>query len=71
MEVNNYRIRFHDTTCRLCKEDNEDQEHIIEKCPEVKKNNLNFDKAFLHSRVKPILANVANKISKITEMLQS
>ena len=68
---NNYRNRCNDITCCLCKEDNEDQEHIFEKCPEVKKNNLNFDKALLHSQVKPIPANIAEKKSKITEMLHS
>ena len=68
---NNYRNRFNDITCRLCKEDNEDQEHIFEKCPEVIKNNLNFDIVLLHSQAKPILENVADKIKKITEMLQN
>ena len=66
----NYRNKYENLTCRLCKQNEETQKHILEECDEIKKEKLQIHKYTLFSRSKYIQQDNAEKIRKIVKKLQ-
>ena len=68
---NNYKNKYTNNTCRLCKQQDETQEHIFERCPETRKYNLDIRKHIIFSRSTSILKDCADKIKNIQKMLEN
>ena len=67
----NYKNKYKDQTCRLCKKENETQQHILTECEITRKNNLTIDYDMLSAHSPIITKSVARKIEKILEMLSN
>ena len=67
----NYKNKYKDQTCRLCKKENETQQHILTECEITRKNNLTIDYDMLSAHSHIITKSVARKIEKILEMLSN
>ena len=39
----NYKNKYKDQTCRLCKKENETQQHVLTECEMTRNNNLTLD----------------------------
>ncbi len=68
---NNFRGKYRDTTCRLCKEHTENQEHVLTECHNIHKDNttkVHTNDIFEEDPTK--LKETANKIYKISKILK-
>ena len=65
----NYKNKYKDQICRLCKKENETQQHVLTECVITRNNNLNIDYDMLSAYSHIITKSVARKIEKILEML--
>ena len=66
----NYKNKYDNLICRLCKQHEENQKHILEECEEIKKEGLEIQKTTLFSRSQYIQQENAQKIRKILRKLQ-
>lgn len=66
----NYKNKYNNMTCRLCKEKYESQEHVLKDCPITKKNDLTIDLDLLHTRSRTIMSKIAQKIREIEKLLK-
>lgn len=67
----NYKNKYRDMKCRICKKEEETQEHILERCNYTIDNNLTVKKNLLYARGKTILQEVAKKLKTIENKLKS
>ena len=67
----NYKNKYKDQTCRLCKKENETQQHLLTECEITRNNNLTIDYDMLSAHSHIITKSIARKIEKILEMLSN
>ena len=68
---NNFRNKHRTITCRACKEEPETQEHVLEKCPQLhKEEGSKVTKEELISKDINLLKEISHKVIKLIEALK-
>ena len=67
----NYKNKYPDQTCRLCKNNNETQEHVLEECRISVEKNLKTTMYNLSARSSTIQRKTIRKIQEIIELLKN
>ena len=67
----NYKNKYEDNTCRLCKNDIETQDHIFENCGVTKQNKLEVKKDLLFSQNRAIQKITISKINSLMELMDN
>ena len=67
----NYKNKYKDQICRLCKKENETQIHVLTQCEVTKEKKLTIDYDMLSAYSNIIAKSVAENIQKITELLNN
>lgn len=65
----NYKNKYSDNVCRLCKQTAETQRHVLEECPVTRQNGLTVKYENMFSRSTPVLENVAVTLKRNLEQL--
>lgn len=67
----NYRNKYkNDLTCRLCKQEEETQEHVFSECEETERMNIRIDKDLLFARSTTVIKKQAEKIKILMQTLE-
>ena len=71
---NNYRGKYENNLCRLCKVENETQEHVLNECPKIhtdKKSKVYKQDIFHEDTIhlKEISTRINNAVNKLTSNL--
>ena len=66
----NYKNKYPNMICRLCKNETETQEHILNKCNITLGKDLRIDIEMLHTRSHRIMNKIVDKIKEIEKLLK-
>jgi hypothetical protein len=68
---NNYKNKYQDKTCRLCKTSEETQEHIFNTCTITKQERLIIHKNLLFAKGTTTMRDTTKKIHKIMQLIKA